>query len=193
MKRECDKVSCTEEDLSNIEVKEYSKEELEENFSEVRGKRVALYITSTIFGILTFVFMAILIFVDDNTSKHVKICGVEICPIYIYIIAYAVYAVIFVCTAIKNTYVINMAKCKNYFEVEVLEKLPIESYVCTCVTSGAYMEYFHPIKVKDISNGYETILYIGEKGEKGYEKVDIGDCIKIPLKEDTVIRMMNRK
>lgn len=128
--------------------------------------------------------MAILIFVDDNTSKQVKICGVEIFPIYL--IAYPVYAVISVCTAIKNICIINTAKCKNYFEVEVLEKLPIESYVHPCVTSGAYMDYFPPIKVKDISTGYETILYIGEKD---YEEVDIGDCIKIPLEEDTAMRM----
>ena len=39
MIRERDKVSCTEEDLRNIEVKEYSKEELEENFSKVKGKK----------------------------------------------------------------------------------------------------------------------------------------------------------
>lgn len=184
MMHEGDKTSYTEEDLMNIEVKEYSEEELEENFSKVKGKKVTLYITSTIFGILTFVFMAILIFVDDNTSKQVKICGVEIFPIYL--ITYIVYAVIFVCTTIKNICIINTAKCKNYYEVEVLEKLPVESCVCTCSTGGAYMEYFHPIKVKDISNGYETILYLVEKD---YEKVDIGDCIKLPLSEDTAMRM----
>ena len=184
MIREEDKVSCTEEDLRNLEVKEYSEEELEENFSKVKGKRVNLYITSPIFGILTFVFMAILIFVDDNTSKQVKICGVEIFPIYL--IAYPVYAVISVCTAIKNIYIIKMAKCKNYVEVEVLEKLPIESYSYTTLSTGLETYYFHPIKGKDISTGYETILYIGE--EK-YEEVDIGDCIKLPLGEDTAIRM----
>lgn len=183
MKRECDKVSCTEEDLRNIEVKEYSKEELEENFSKVKGKRVTVYITSTIFCILTFVLKVILNLVDDNTLK-----GTDL-PL-VYFIAYIFYTAKFVCIAVNNISDIKMAKCKNYFEVEVLEKLPIESYVHTCVSSDAYMQYFHPIKVKYISTGYETILYIGEEN---YEKVDIGDCIKIPLEEDTVIRMMRMK
>ena len=44
MKREYDEVSYTEEDLRNIEVKEYSEEELEENFSKVKGKRVIVII-----------------------------------------------------------------------------------------------------------------------------------------------------
>ena len=102
MKREWDKVIYTEEDLRNIEVKEYSKEELEENFSKVKGKRVTLYITSTIFGILTFVLMVILNFVDDNTLK-----GTDL-PL-VYFIAYIVCTGIFVYTAIKNIFSIKMA------------------------------------------------------------------------------------
>lgn len=183
MKREYDKVSCTEEDLRNIEVKEYSKEELEENFSKVKGKRVIVYITSTIFGMLTFVFMKILNLVDDNALK-----GSDL-PL-VYFIAYTVYAATYVCIAVNNISDIKMAKCKNYYEVEVLEKLPIESYSYTSIESGTQTYYFHPIKGKDISTGYETILYIGEEN---YEKADIGDCIKLPLREDTAIRIMNRR
>lgn len=188
MTREDGKTSYTEEDLRHIEIKEYSKEELKENISKVKEKRVIVNITSTIFGILTLIFMMILIFVDDDTLKQVKMCGVDL--IFIYFIAYMAYAVIFVCIAINNISEIKMAKCKNYFEVEVLEKLPIESYLYTSIDSGTHTEYFHPIKGKDISNGYETLLYIGEEN---YEKADIGDCIKLPLKEDTVIRIMNRR
>lgn len=183
MKREYNEVSWTEEDLRNIEVKEYSKEELEENFSKVKGKRVTVIITSTIFGILTYVLMVILNLVDDGTLK-----GTDL-PL-VYFIAYIFYTAKFVCIAVNNISDIKMAKCKNYFEVEVLEKLPIESYVHTSVSSDAYMDYFHPIKGKYISNGYETILYIGEEN---YEKADIGDRIKLPLKEDAVIRIMNRR
>lgn len=182
------KTSYTEEDLRHIEVKEYSKEELKENISKVKRKRVILNIASTIFVILTLVLIAMLIFVDDEILKQVKICGVNL--FFIYFIAYTVYTGIFVCIAINNISDIKMAKCKNYFEVEVLEKLPIESYSYTSVDSGTHTDYFHPIKGKDISNGYETILYIGE--EK-YEKADIEDCIKLSLREDTVIRMLNRR
>ena len=183
MIRERDKVSCTEEDLRNIEVKEYSEEELEENFSKVKGKRVIVIITSTIFGILTYVLMVILNLVDDNTLK-----GSDL-P-FVYFIAYTVYTAIFVCIAVNNISDIKMAKCKNYFEVEVLEKLPIEHWSYTGVTTGTETYYFHPIKGKDTSTGYETILYIGEEN---YEKVDVGDRIKLPVGEDTAIRMMNRR
>lgn len=188
MTREDDKTSYTEEDLRHIEVKEYNKEELKENISKVKGKRIIVNITSTIFGMLTFVFMIMLIFVADDTLKQVKICGVDL--FFIYFIAYMVYAGIFVCIAINNISDIKMAKCKNYFEVEVLEKLPIESYSYTSIDSGTHTDYFYPIKGKDSNNGYETVLYISE--EK-YENADIGDYIKLPLREDTVIRMMNRR
>ena len=183
MIREDDKVSCTEEDLRNLEVKEYSEEELEENFSKVKGKRVIVIITSTIFGILTYVLMVILNLVDDNTLK-----GSDL-PLA-YFIAYIFYTAMFVCIAVNNISDIKMAKCKNYYEVEVLEKLPIESYSYTSIDSGTQTYYFHPIKGKDISTGYETILYIGEEN---YEKAEIGDCIKLPLREETAIRMMNRR
>ena len=188
MIRERDKVSCTEEDLRNIEVKEYSEEELEENFSKVKGKRIIVIITSTIFGILTLPFMIMLNFVDDNPLKQLRICGFDL--FFIYFIACIVYTAMFVCIAVNNISDINMAKCKNYFEVEVLEKLPIESYSYTSIDSGTQTYYFHPIKGKDTSTGYETILYIGEEN---YEKADVGDCIKLPLSEDAAIRIMNRR
>ena len=182
------KISYTEEDLRHIEIKEYSKEELKENFNKVKRKRVTVIITSTIFVILTLPFMIMLNFVDDNPLKQLRICGFDL--FFIYFIACIVYTAMFVCIAVNNISDINMAKCKNYFEVEVLEKLPIESYSYTSIDSGTQTYYFHPIKGKDSSNGYETILYIGEEN---YEKADIGDCIKLPLREDTVMRMMNRR
>ncbi len=188
MTRENEKTRYTEEDLRHIEIKEYTKEELKKNISQVKGKRIVVNIASTIFGILTIIFLIMILFIDEDILTQIKIYGVEL--FFIYFLAYMVYAAIFICIAISNLSEIKTAKCKNYFEVEVLEKLPVEDYSYTSTDSGIHTNYFYPIKGKDGNNGYETVLYISE--EK-YENVDIGDYIKLPLREDTVIRMLNRR
>ena len=188
MTREDGKTSYTEEDLRNIEIKEYNKEELKNNLNKVKGKRIVLGIASAIFCTLTVIFLTMILFVDDETLMQIKIYAVEL--FFWYFLAYAVYAVVFVCIAINNVSEIKDAKCRNCFETEVLEKLPVESYSYTSTDSGTHTNYFYPIRGKDSSNDYETVLYISK--EK-YENADIGDYIKLPLREDTVIRMMNRR
>lgn len=188
MTREDGKTNYTEEDLRHIEIKEYTKEELKKNISKVKGRIIVVNIASTIFCILTLVFLIMILFLDEDILTQIKIYGVEL--FFIYFLAYMVYAAIFICIEINNISEIKTAKCKNYFEAEVLEKLPVEDYSYTSADNGTNTSYFYPIKGKDSSNGYETVLYISE--EK-YEDADIGDYIKLPLREDTVIRMLNRR
>lgn len=64
MKREYDEVSYTEEDLRNIEVKEYSKEELEENFNKVKGKK-----SNFVYNIYYFWYTYICIYGNTNFCR----------------------------------------------------------------------------------------------------------------------------
>lgn len=170
MVRENRRVFFTEEDRLNLKVHKYSADEMKQNLMDYRNKNNKRR------GLCIALFLILLI-----PAIFVNRVGLS------YAADIGLFAVFVAFTLSEILYRLNMgnARLQYYIEIEVMDKLKVETVYENDVTTGAEVFSFYPVRGKDTASGYVCICYVDKEQ---YKNTAYGEKIRISVKEKNAFR-----
>lgn len=162
MRRENENVYFTTEDKNNLVIKSYTDAEISENRKKFNKKR-----NKTRLALLILLIFFISISVASEKIRYVA---------EVVIVAFSL-GLILIEWVNRINY--QIAKSKYYFEIIVLKKNEIESYLDYSVTAGSSMICYYPIVGRDSTSGYECVCYVDKDK---YENAICGQNMRINVR-----------